>query len=282
MAGEYYYLVSSLPAIGTPELTAEKNLDELQSRILEQLSEEDRTYFRYLLYRNDNKNLLYILRKRKGINESPFFTYHKPSAFSYQELEEGLTGGTTLPEYMNIFLRETAGGFDGRITENRLVELYYEEAVAVGNSFLAEYFRFKRTLKNIVSGINSRLFGYDLKGLLVGAGDIQERMLQSSAQDLGLGNSYPFIQELYSLAQSGNYTGLEKKIDAILSGYIDARGHVDPFSSEAVFSWFIKTGLSARWVFIDQDKGREEMNRTIDWVVNSFSLSGNPVMEGVF
>lgn len=278
---DYYYLVSSLPKLDTPELKAEKDADKIQSLILTQLEEEDRKDFLYLLYRNDNKNLLYILRKKKGIPEDPLFSFHRPSAFTYQELEEGISGLFLLPDYMNAFLKEISGGYEGRKTENLLTKLYFEEAIANTKDFLSDYFQYKRDIKNIIIGLNAKKFKYPLADSLLGTGRVVDAIIRSTTADLGLGKQFPCIEVFSHLIESGDFLTLEKKVDEVLLQFIDSQVPMNGFSGTAIHQYFIRLSLASRWIHLSPDKGKAELLRTVDWVVNSAALPQEFLMENV-
>jgi vacuolar-type H+-ATPase subunit C/Vma6 len=278
----YTYLVSSLPQVGLPDMLAELQIDDLQDRILQSLTKEDAELFRYLLYRNDNKNLLYILRKKTQIKENPLFTFHKPSIFHYQELEEGISGLFPLPNYMMQFLQDTNGEYQGSKTENLLIYLYYQEACKLPNEFLSNYFHFKRDLKNILSALNARKYGYNIEAFLLNGGSINDTLKNSGIKDFGLGGGiYSFVEELDTLLNEGRFTELEKTIDRTILNFLDHYPWEDPFSSTSVFQYFIRLSLSKRWCDLDSEKGKGEMIRTLDWVVKSASLPTEYAMEKV-
>jgi hypothetical protein len=266
---DYFYLGSSLPKLNTPDAIAEKDIESIQYHIYSQLEEEDQIQFRYLLYRNDNKNLLYILRKKEGILEDPYFNFHRPCFFSYQELEAGINGDHPLPGYMKYFLKKYPSVYEGRSAENDLIHFYYKEAIDSCGLFLSDYFAFKRNLKNIISAINARIFNYPLTDAWVGSGFVVETILKSNSSDLGLSNHFPFIEELTHLIRNNNLFELEKAVDNIMIQYLNSHTPLSPFSEEAIFLYFIKLIMGNRWVLLDENRGKEELTKTLDWVVSS-------------
>jgi hypothetical protein len=261
------------------ESEPEIRIDTIQEHIISQLNTKDRNEFLYLLYRNDNKNLLYILRKKKRIQEAPLVSFHTPSAFTYQELEEGMIGINSLPEYMNEFLRITSGNYEGRKTENYLTQLYFEECIQRTGDFLSNYFTFKRDVKNIVSALNAKKFNYNLSDALIGTGDIVNRIMKSTTIDLGLGKNFPFIDDLIALIDQGNFQALERRVDSILFDYLTANAALDRFSREAVYEYFLRLSLISRWIQLNTDKGSVKLKQILDWVISTGSLPTELSME---
>lgn len=82
----YHFLVNALP-----DLTdrATERLAEIRSLIEANLEGEAEQAFYYLLYRNDNKNLLKLMRKRDGILPAPTaMHFYEPAVFSFEDLED--------------------------------------------------------------------------------------------------------------------------------------------------------------------------------------------------
>lgn len=269
---DYFYLGSSLPKIGTQDLTAEKDVESIKYHIYSQLEDTDKQQFVYLLFKNDNKNFLHLLRKREGITEETFFHFYKPSFYSYQELEEGMSKGKNLPGYMKQFLKKFPSGYEGGKEENTLVQLYLQEAIDNCGNFLSDYFQFKKNLKNIISALNARKFGYSLQDCLIGNDMVVETIQKSNSNDLGLGKTYPFIEEISEEIEQGNFLGLEKKIDKILLSYLDSHTPLSPFSEDAIFLYFIKLMMGSRWIPLEKDNGKEKLQSTLDWIVSSANL----------
>lgn len=277
---EYFYLVASLPKLNTTELNAEKDIENIKNHIQDQLEEKDQLQFKYLLYKNDNKNLLHILRKKEGYKEEPYFNFHKPNYFSYQELEAGINGDHPLPGYMKLFLRKY-NGYEGRNFENEIIQLYYNEAIDNCGIFLGDYFQFKKNLKNIVSAINAKLFQYPLYDSLVGSGFVVDSIMKSNSADFGLGNHYPFIEEIVGMIRKNTISDMEKYLDQVLLNYLNSHTPISPFSEDAIFLYFIKLMIGNRWLLLDEDSGREELQRNLQWVVNSANYPLEYEMEGV-
>ncbi len=275
MSEQYYYLISSLPELNTRGGLGEHQLESLQETIEDNLSDADRALFQYLVFRNDNKNLLFILRQREGVRETPRLSFHRPCAFSHQRLEEGLAGLGSLPRYMHRFLEERRSGRlsgAGRRLENRLTELYYDEALQAPNSFIRSYFYFKRDLKNIVSALNARRVGYPLEEVLLGQYELSERLLDHPGADFGLGLSHPYVAELAELIDERRFKELEVAIDRIQLEYLDELTAFDYFGAAQVFAYFIKLSLSHRWLDLKRDAGLQELNVIIENVLRTASL----------
>ena len=124
--------------------------------------------------------------------------------------------------YMREFLEETDIQKPLTLeTENRLIELYYQEAIANSGEFLSGYFEHKRDIKNIVIAINAKRDGKDVSQVLVGDTDLNRQIAVSNQADFGLSRIYPFIPEIRELIEHRHLNDLEKKIDSLILDYIE-------------------------------------------------------------
>ena len=268
----YYYLVCGLPELERSDFKAEKEMESVQEWIHENLTADDRKLFRFLIYRNDNKNLLYLMRKREKQTVSEIMSFHRPSVYSYQELEEGLEGLRELPHYMSRFLEEQRtilAQMSGRPRENRLITLYYNSAFELDSYFIRRYFAYKRDLKNIISALNARKFGFSLNDVLIGDYELVYRIRQSSGQDFGLSSTYPYMGELLELIEIKDFKRLELTVDRILRNYIDEITSKDPFDVSNILGYFIKLSLGNRWLDMDSKRGMEKFDVVLNNIISS-------------
>ena len=270
----YYHLVSSLPRPRSDQRDAEIDLKNIQAHIRENLTTEDDRLFCYLLYRNDNQNLLNILARLDGLWDPESQTFHEPAAFTHQQLEEGLHGSFDLPDYMQEFLTAYHAGqlpTDRRPRANLLKDLYYRESLQQPHSFLANYFGFKRDLKNIVAALNARKFKRPVHEVLVGDYDLTEMIRQSNEKDFGLSREYAFVPDLEDLLANGEAGQLEEYIDRLLWDFMNEHLAHEYFSSARVFSYFIKLSLGHRWLPLEQKAGKDRLEELIQHVLSRAS-----------
>lgn len=273
MAERYHYLISGLPELFTSEQTAERDMARIQAEILELLEPDDAEQFRYLLYRNDNKNLLRLIRDRHGIKDESNISFYRPAAFSHQDLEEGILGIFDLPDYMQTFLEDvdTSKPLTHK-TENRLIELYYEEAIEHSGDFLSEYFSYKRDIKNILSAINAKRDGVEVEEVLVGDTDLNRQLAGSNLPDFGLSSIYPFIQEVRELLDLRRLSDLERKVDSLILDFLEERSEGHIFDEVAVFSYFLELSLAARWLDRSKEEGRDRLRDIVRKVLSNSAL----------
>lgn len=145
----FHFLVNALPDVAS---LAADEIDEVRYLIESNLDHESLHTFRFLLYRNDNKNLLKLMRKRDGILPKMADRFNTPAVFSFEDLDDMLIDAyedeAEIPGYLAEFLQEERqSNWAVRERENRLVDLYYEAGTCYPQDFISAMFLFKRDLK---------------------------------------------------------------------------------------------------------------------------------------
>lgn len=275
----YYYLLSGLPE--SDEKTAPEKIEDVQQDIDELLEETDRDAFHFFLYRNDNKNLLRILRDRDGVATYDEVEFYRPCRFSHEDLENALAGVFELPGYMQKFL-ESDPKIDNeeqlRQRENRLLEMYYEAALNHRSSFVREWFQFKQDLKNIIQAINAKKYGLPLSELLIGRSDLADQLARQPLLDQSLQKLYPYLLTLQDHIENGRMTELEKEIESLLLSFAEEKSALEPFGFSSVMLRFLHFSYDYRWAGLTEQAGKEALNRQIDSILSKANLefAGEP------
>lgn len=277
----YHFLVNALPE---PGAQATENVADVRALIEANLDSEGLAAFRFLLYRNDNKNLLKLLRKRDGILPAPTAAhFYQPAVLTFEDLEDmliGAYGGSAeIPVYMQQFLdEEKRAGWQVRERENRLLELYYEAGTTFSQEYIRGMFLFKRDLKNIMLAMNARREKFKITRITVGNYDLPAALAGATQTDFGLSGSYEYIPVLHSLLESGDLLGLERRIDELLLAHCADIAGEDLFCLNHVLHYFLGLSLRYRWSLLGPDKGARALDVLIEDAVRS---AGKP-LEGAY
>lgn len=277
---KYYYLINSLPDAG--DITSEK-LAEVRELIEVNLQAEDLKTFRFLLYRNDNKNLLKLLRKRDGIMPKTGVHFYAPAVFSFEDLDDMLidaySGEAPLPAYLRQFLDdERAEPRTLRERENHLLNLYYEAGLEFSHRFIRSLFTFKRDLKNIVLALNARLHGFKIMRVTVGDYDLAEALARSEKSDFGVAGTHAYVNEIHELLQLGKLVALEQLIDRLLIDHCSALPRTESFSLDQILLYFLNLSLRHRWHLLSHEKGSAHLDALVEGILRDAS---NPMREAV-
>ena len=276
----FHFLVNALPDLAD---RATERLDEIRTLIEANLDAEALQAFHYLLYRNDNKNLLKLMRKRDGILPAPTAAhFYEPAVFSFEDLEDMLIsayeGEAAIPAYLLVFLdEEKHAGWSVRDRENRLLQLYYEAGTEFPQEFIQSMFLFKRDLKNILLALNARINKFKITRITLGDYDLPSQLANSTQNDFGLAGVYEYIPVLTKLLHEGKLLELEKEIDGLLLTHCAALAE-DMFWLNYVLFYFLELSLAHRWSVLSADKGA----RALDALVADVIASAARPVEGVY
>ncbi len=277
----YHFLVNALPELADH---ATERLGEIRSLIEANLDDEAVQAFHYLLYRNDNKNLLKLMRKRDGILPAPTAAhFHEPAVFSFEDLEDMLIsayeGEAAIPDYMLAFIEEEKhAGWTVRERENRLLQLYYEAGTEFPQEFIRSMFLFKRDLKNILLALNARAHNFKITRITLGDYDLTTQVASSTQPDFGLSGVHEYVPALMNLLNAGKLVELEKEIDRLLLEHCASLVGEDMFNLNYVLYYFLELGLAHRWSVLSPEKGA----RALDELVADVIRSAERPVEGAF
>ncbi|MFZ5630081.1 MAG: DUF2764 family protein [Spirochaetota bacterium] len=267
----FHFLVNALPEVAT---LAADEIDEVRDLIESNLDAESLQAFRFLLHRNDNKNLLKLMRKRDGILPKMADRFNTPAVFSFEDLDDMLIDAyedeAEIPGYLAEFLQEERhSSWSVRERENRLIDLYYEAGTRYPQEFIASMFRFKRDLKNILLALNARMQGFKVARITVGDYDLPAALALSTQADFGLSGVYEYIPQLVALLSEGQLVELEHQLDDLLLAHCRTLVGENIFTLNYVLCYFLDLTLRHRWHELTPEKGARALSETVQEIIRT-------------
>lgn len=270
----YYYLISGLPDLLLEESIANTGkkkigVDEVLNTIRDNLESEDERSFRYLIYPNDNRNLLSILfAKYSDLPKSTFLT---PAMLAEQDLLDYHKHKGSFPSYMSEFLDTYEDQFPSippSEMENKLLDFFYEEA-GQEDQFIAAYYQFERNVKRLFSTYNHSCFDF-----LAAPADADDTLLNQVGKGKsipsGLLRDYPYIEDIAEVISTQQPAAIEMLMDQIKWDYLDEVRSF--FSGEQVFAYTLRLLMVNRWQTMNAEIGAarfEELQKNIKNKVRS-------------
>jgi hypothetical protein len=272
---DYYYLLSAVPKLSLEEETYERvDFDQVFSLITDNISVSDGHKLNYLLYQNDNLNLVSVIARhhRKPV---PHHMFHYPSVFDQEVMKDFEKSYVLFPDYMLDFVEANQDEFAARsiaTLEQWLLNAFYQEATQHEDTFISSYFSFERDLRNIITALNAQKYGYDKEQQLIGDAYINQQLLRSSAADFGLAQEYPFVEKLRELIEEQRVPELEHFMDSLLWEYLDELTRFSYFNSHKLLAYTIKLFMVKKWSWLKPDKGKERLHHLTDRMMEHFEL----------
>ncbi|MDA3894218.1 MAG: DUF2764 family protein [Salinivirgaceae bacterium] len=269
----YYYLISGLPDMIIDGAKPRELSLEFKKEIKEQLHISDYKLAQLFYLQYDNKNLLNKLLKQ----DKPFITLGN---YTEEYLNEQIKEPTDIVEYMahqiNNFKAETHKNSDLN-WENSLQALYYEYVLQVKNSFIKQWFKFDRDMKNILTAVNCKKYNYNIENQLIPVkhyNEIYDIMVMSEPKIDILTHAVPYADEIIQIAESEvDITDKEKAIDLIKWKYLDEYSFFNYFTIEKVLCHIIKLEIIERWIKLDSETGKTLFNKLIHDIKTSYEFS---------
>lgn len=268
--GSYYYLISGLPEVKLSDSKAKYDINEITQSILSGLNAKDSKFFKYLIYQNDNKNLVSAIAKQKGLF-TPYIEHIEPSAFSKEEMQKYSTI-SNLPLYMSKFLEDNKNveWENSRHIENTLLNLYYEEMIQNGNSFIKNYALFMRDMKNVLAALNGRALGFssdEISKELIGDYSLISALTKSTASDFGVGREIPYINtivETFNSSDKADPYNMENIECSLVKDFLEKLTSIKSFTTDNVFAYYINLTYAISINGRNEEEGKKHLETLID------------------
>lgn len=268
----YYCLISGLPDIIIDGKKPGELSLELKSELAEQLQTSDYKSAELLYLHYDNKNLLNLLLKQ----DKQFIPLGN---YTEAYLEEQIKEPTDIVDYMAYqiinFEAETSENSNLK-DENELQSLYYDYVLQAQNSFLKQWFRFDRDMKNILTAVNCRKYGYEAEKQIIPVkydNEVYNILVKSGPKVDLLADEIPYAEKIIQIAESEmDITEKEKKFDNIKWEFLDEHTFFNYFTIEKVLSYIIKLGIVERWLELDDETGKVLFNKLIHDLKTSYEF----------
>lgn len=259
---EYYSLVAGLREYALDADAKGFDAGAIVAEILEGITGADAAEVRLLYGYYDCENIASLRAGRSAFNPLGNLTR--------EELEEELKAPRRLPRAVARVVRAYADpeGEDAEQIdttqrfEQALFGAYYEACSHARSSFLREWSRFDRNLRNVAAAVTARAAGRPIEQVTVGGGDVVEQLERSSAADFGLRGELPYIDGVIAAVNDeANLVEKEHKIDLLRWNEAAELATFDYFDIDAILSYLVRINIVARWTQLDAARGREMFDR---------------------
>jgi len=158
-----------------------------------------------------------------------------------------------VPLFLEEFLQTVAiDGFDIPKSD-QLYDIYYSYVIEKATyPLLRDYFRFERDLKNILAAIRARRQGLSPADYIIGKGELVEQLGLSNAEDFGLGQELPWIEQLLGTTDP---LPLEDTIEQLIWQYLDEKTVQIYFDFDLLLAYLIKLQLLEKRLALSEDQG---------------------------
>ena len=181
-----------------------------------------------------------------------------------------------IPPYLGHFIRqfndETLGN-SGKSLENQLTERYFDYLLQLNSPFITEWYQFEIDVTNILTASSCKKYQLPVEPELIGFGELNEKLIRSSARDFGIGNDFPKLEMILRAIEESDIMEREKKIDLIKWELLDERTFFHYFTIEKIFAYILKLDIIERWINLDKKTGEELFNRLLNDLESSQNFS---------
>ncbi len=280
MSRQHYFLVSGLPDIFFDDKKISVSLIEFRAYLQEYLTEQEMKLIRLHYWRFDNKNILNRLENREEEHNilgnldteklDELFSAAKDDSFESLDFE--------IPDYIIAFIEAFKAEvpiYTGKSWGLQFSELYFQYLTGIENKFISGWYKFEQNLGNILTAINCKKAGIAIDNQLIGSGDLNDKLLKSSARDFGVDNDDLINADaVFKALEIEDLLEQEKKLDTISWELLDESSFFHYFSLEKIFVFLIKLSIVERWMSLDKSKGLELFKELLNSLETSFEFPG--------
>ena len=173
---------------------------------------------------------------------------HTPDAIRQEIMEQ-------CPEKDRKVIDLLESGFE----DNNLTADFYRAALAHGNRFIREYFRFDLNVRNAKVRYLNEALGRDPK-----------KDVMTLGEDDGTQEGFEEAAKLDAILHGKDILERERGIDDLMWEKIDEMTVYDYFDLEAVLAFLAKLHIVERWYILDEKTGREMFRKLVDEVRGTF------------
>ncbi len=263
---QYIYLVAGLHEYTLDSDVKGLDLGALLQEVLHEFSSSDATALKLLYGYYDCENLAAAQAGRTSFN--------KLGLISKEEIEAMVRGGqdalsvlpTQVAQSVELYAAKGADVADGQAVsfDRTIFSAYYEACATSKSRFVKRWSEADRNLRNVSAAITARVAGRSIADVVVGAGDVVEQLLRSSAADFGLRGDLPYLDEVIAaVSEEQNLVEKERRIDMVRWSIAEELAEGEYFSADFVMAYLMKINIIVRWQMLDPKSGREMFEKLL-------------------
>lgn len=262
MEKKYYYFIAGLPLLSLDDYKEPFRVAELSEELSEILCAPHRDLVNLVLSFWDHRNLLDLLF------DQDFNLFRRTGLFSKEDLKSYLSdqkgGELSLSGYLHSFLEEfsslDAQGKRDRAFAGELLSAHFIRQISTcGNRFLEDYFVYDFQLRRIVADLNRRRFSPE---------SVQDGARPGRDSDVDRFDAFAFepeeIDRLTQAHAKDDPLALEKLMDILRWGKIDALTVLSYFEIEVILGFLLKLMMAQRWADLQAGQGAKMLSRRLE------------------
>ncbi len=243
---KYYFLVTYLPDISREDKKVKLGFSELLSE-REHMAPGDWGQVELILLFRD----IFLLEKLLSGKEVEV----EDTLFGKEFWKDQIKAPKEVPQFLEDFFLTVSPEEFGPGDVNRLYQTYYDYAIQTASiPLLSEYFQFEKDLRNILAAVRARKQGLPPADYVIGSGELVEQLGQSNADDFGLGQEIPWLDQLL---EAKDPLQLEDLVEQITWEYLEEKIQLNHFEFEVLVAYLLKLQMLEKRLNLSEGRGME-------------------------
>ena len=276
MKKNYYALVAGMPDVAADDAKPALSVAVFKEEYLPRLSAKDQKLAELVLLKYDNRNLLAYLRQGEEADFDTRAVYPREAwSEAMAQVKADDEQGRTLPPFFYKFitawptLEDTA---EGRFPEDILAEAYYNYVEKTGNAFMRDWFAFDRDVRNVLTALTARRYGFQPATRLIGGNEVAQALATSGSRDFGLGTELDWLDTLTRIYDTPDPVERERKLDLLKWDWLEEHTFFHYFSMERLLALLLKLDIVERWATIDPKRGGHVFRELVERLRNEAEI----------
>ncbi len=263
---EYYYILSSMPALSLDKRPNEEELDEAIQLILRNLSEKDQESLAWFFRRNDVYNLIeYWQFEFDHLLHRPL---RKPYSLSQENLKSLRVSSDQLPFFLREWYQENQDllpHWSANRIETEVHKLFFEAIEDCEEGFIREYFLFEKELRSIMATYHQSRYTFldsEPKWLEKGLRQNLQRNPVQLNENLNL--EMPFLSGLLKALDTKEPIEITRAVHQVLWDKADELAQAHYYDLRALLNYCAKLFLLYRREQLQDNRKQARLQTLVD------------------
>jgi hypothetical protein len=254
---QYYCLVAGLPDLQLEDGKLRYSVADFREDVYPQLAKKDRLLVDLFFLKQDNRNLLALLKDKDATLDAPGNFTAEDLTEMIRTVRDGDSRLKDVPSYLYDFIEEYLAQQSEQtsLPEDLLAAHYYRYGIGCGNRFVSDWMAFNLNVNNILAALSARKYKMEVAPAIVGDNEVSRQLRTSNARDFGLTEVIDYYEPVARIHELEDWMEREHKIDRLKWDWLEEEVFFHYFTVERIFAFLVRLDMIERWMTLDKEKG---------------------------
>jgi hypothetical protein len=249
--------VAGLPDLQLEDGKLRYSVADFREDVYPQLAKKDRLLVDLFFLKQDNRNLLALLKDKDATLDAPGNFTAEDLTEMIRTVRDGDSRLKDVPSYLYDFIEEYLAqqSEQASLPEDLLAAHYYRYGIGCGNRFVSDWMAFNLNVNNILAALSARKYKMEVAPAIVGDNEVSRQLRTSNARDFGLTEVIDYYEPVARIHELEDWMEREHKIDRLKWDWLEEEVFFHYFTVERIFAFLVRLDMIERWMTLDKEKG---------------------------